>query len=163
MISQASRFLCLTTFSNRARAWRRWQMRLRMQGRMLYTRLLSPEPGAKSMMAVFIVGSRAMSRLNTQITERLDNIMRQEILVLIGDANGADKAVQGYLSKCGYRNVLIHCMEVCRNNVGNWPTRHHGTEPNSKRDRHYYAIKDAVMAQDASCGFMLWMGKARER
>jgi hypothetical protein len=33
-----------------------------------------------------------------------------------------------------------------------------GPRPGAKRDRHYYGIKDAAMAKDASCGFMLWDG-----
>jgi hypothetical protein len=49
-------------------------------------------------------------------------------------------------------------MEVCRNNVGNWPTRWHSADPTIKRDRHYHGIKDRAMAKDASCGFMLWDG-----
>jgi hypothetical protein len=51
------------------------------------------------MVSVFVAGSRALSRLNPQLRERLDNIIRQNLTVLIGDANGADKAVQGYLAK----------------------------------------------------------------
>ncbi len=102
-----------------------------------------------------------MSRLNVEVTARLDNVMKQEFMVLVGDANGADKAVQRYLSKHHYRNVLVYCMESCRNNVGEWPTRIHAGEPSSKRDRHYYGIKDAAMAMDATCGFMLWDGLSK--
>ncbi len=69
---------------------------------------------------VFIAGSRAVSKLNAQIRERLDNITKQNLLVLVGDANGADKAVQRYLAKSGYQNVVVYCMETCRNNLGGW-------------------------------------------
>jgi hypothetical protein len=113
------------------------------------------------MHSVFVAGSRALSKLNAQVKERLDNIMRKEFTVLVGDANGADKAVQGYLAECGYRNVVVYCMEVCRNNVGNWPIRSHFAGATVKRDRHYYGIKDRTMAKDASCGFMLWDGMSR--
>lgn len=30
--------------------------------------------------------------------------------ILVGDANGADMAVQGYLADEDYRNVIVHCM-----------------------------------------------------
>lgn len=44
--------------------------------------------------------------------------------IVIGDANGADRAVQRYLAEMSYRNVIVHCMaENCRNNVANWRTR----------------------------------------
>jgi len=110
------------------------------------------------MHSVFIAGSRALSKLNAQVKERLDNILRKEFIVLVGDANGADKAVQRYLAERRYRNVVVYCMEVCRNNVGNWPIRSHSADQAAKRDRHYYGIKDRTMARDASCGFMVWDG-----
>jgi hypothetical protein len=113
------------------------------------------------MVSVFVAGSRALSRLNPQLRERLDNIIRQNLTVLIGDANGADKAVQGYLAKRAYRQVVVYCMEVCRNNVGKWPIRSHTAESSAKRDCHYYGIKDCAMARDAGCGFMLWDGVSK--
>jgi hypothetical protein len=42
----------------------------------------------------------------------------------VGDANGADKAVQRYLADKACPNVLVHCIQDhCRDNVGNWLTR----------------------------------------
>jgi hypothetical protein len=105
-----------------------------------------------------VAGSRALSKLNPQVKERLDNIIRKQLTVLVGDANGADKAVQRYLAGREYRRVTVHCMEICRNNVGDWPIHSHSAAPDVKRDRHYYGIKDQAMAQDASWGFMLWDG-----
>ena len=87
------------------------------------------------MHSVFVAGSRALSKLNTQVKERLDNIVKQNFTVLVGDANGADKAVQRYLAEREYQHVVIYCMEVCRNNVGNWPTHAHTAESGTRRDR----------------------------
>jgi hypothetical protein len=111
--------------------------------------------------SVFIAGSRVVSRLNSEVTDRLDNIIKQEFRVLIGDANGADKAVQRYRASRHYPNVVVYCMEACRNNMGDWPTRPHSAESGSRRDRHYYTIKDLAMAQEASCGFMLWDSESK--
>ena len=37
--------------------------------------------------------------------------------ILVGDANGADKAVQRYLADKACPNVLVHCMkDHCRDN-----------------------------------------------
>jgi hypothetical protein len=110
------------------------------------------------MHSVFVAGSRALSKLNGQVKERLDNIVKQNFTVLVGDANGADKAVQRYLAERGYEHVVVYCMEVCRNNVGNWPTHAHTAESAPRHDRQYYGIKDIAMAKDASCGFMIWDG-----
>jgi len=108
--------------------------------------------------SVFVAGSRALSRLNPEIRKRLDNIVDQNFSVLVGDANGADKAVQKYLAERRFPHVIVYCMESCRNNLGEWPVRSHTAERDVKRDRYYYGIKDAAMAKDATCGFMLWDG-----
>jgi hypothetical protein len=111
--------------------------------------------------SVFIAGSRTVSRLNVQVKDRIDRIIKQNLTVLIGDANGVDKAVQSYLAKCHYQNVVVYSMEHCRNNLGEWPTRPHTAAMGTKRDRHYYGIKDTAMATDADCGFMLWDGLSK--
>jgi hypothetical protein len=113
------------------------------------------------MHSVFVAGSRALSKLNEQVRERLDNIVKQNFTVLVGDANGADKAVQRYLAEHGYQNVVVYCMAVCRNNVGNWPTRAHTGESGTRHDRQYYGIKDLAMAKDATWGFMIWDGTSK--
>jgi hypothetical protein len=113
------------------------------------------------MQSVFVAGSRALTKLNAHVKERLDNIVKQDFTVLVGDANGADKAVQRHLAERGYRHVVVYCMEVCRNNVGNWPIRAHAAERGMRHDRQYYGIKDLAMAKDASCGFMIWDSKSK--
>jgi len=50
-------------------------------------------------MNVFIGGSRAVSKLNVPLRARLDEFLRRGDTILIGDANGADKAVQQYLAE----------------------------------------------------------------
>ena len=61
------------------------------------------------MTTVFIGGSRSITRLNDTIRYTADNIMRQRFAIVIGDANGADKAVQSYLAAKAYRNVKEEC------------------------------------------------------
>jgi hypothetical protein len=111
-------------------------------------------------MNVFIGGSRAVSKLNVPLRARLDEFLRRGDTILIGDANGADKAVQQYLAEREYRNVIVFCMEECRNNVGGWPTRS-VRPPSQRRDFSYYAAKDLAMAQEAKCGMMLWDGRSK--
>ena len=73
---------------------------------------------------VFIAGSRQLYRLPAEVRRRIDTMIEKGFQILVGDANGADKAVQRYLSAKEYPNVLVHCMENhCRNNLGHWPTR----------------------------------------
>lgn len=113
------------------------------------------------MTTVFVGGSRGVTRLDEDIKFRADNIIRQKMRVLIGDANGADKAMQQYFVNSRYDNVVVYCMgEHCRNNLGNWPTKHILSRHN-KRDFAYYSTKDLEMAKEASYGFMIWDGKSK--
>jgi len=112
------------------------------------------------MSQVFIGGSRRLSRLNAVIRGRLDNIIERHHSVLIGDANGGDRAVQAYLAERGYGSVTVYCTNAhCRNNVGQWPVR--SVAATDQRGFDYYALKDAAMATDAECGFMLWDGQSK--
>jgi hypothetical protein len=112
------------------------------------------------MTKVFIGGSRRISRLGTHVLRRLDNIMEKGLPVIVGDANGADKAVQKYLSGKSYDNVEVFCSgAVCRNNCGDWHTRQIKTDPQDKGFR-FYAAKDRVMAREADIGLMVWDGKS---
>jgi hypothetical protein len=86
--------------------------------------------------SVFVAGSRALSKLDASVKERLDNIIAKQLTVLVGDANGADKAVQRYLAERNYEHVFVYCMDVCRNNPGNWPARSHCAESTVRHDRH---------------------------
>jgi hypothetical protein len=113
------------------------------------------------MTTVFIGGSRSLTRLNDTIRSRVDNILRQHFTVIIGDANGADRAIQSYVAAKGYRHVIVYCMgDRCRNNVGEWPVKQVSTH-HQKKDFTYYATKDEEMAQAASYGFMIWDGKSK--
>ncbi|MCU0838880.1 MAG: hypothetical protein MUE49_09185 [Rhodospirillales bacterium] len=112
------------------------------------------------MTKVFIGGSRRVSRLGATIRKRLDAIIQKRLPVIVGDANGADKAVQQYLFSRLYEDVEVFCSgSVCRNNVGNWQTRFidAGTQSSGFL---FYAAKDRVMAREATYGFMIWDGKS---
>ena len=113
------------------------------------------------MTKVFIAGSRQLSRLNADVKRRIDVMIEKGFTILVGDANGADKAVQRYLAERGYRNVVVHCMaRNCRNNVGAWPAREVVAPPGA-RGFAYYSTKDQAMVDDAGYGLMLWDGESK--
>ncbi len=113
------------------------------------------------MTKVFIAGSRQIARLPAEVKSRIDTMVDKGFQILVGDANGADKAVQQYLAEKSYRNVLVHCMENhCRNNVGAWPT-FQVAAPQGARGFDYYSVKDRAMADAAEYGLMLWDGKSK--
>lgn len=112
------------------------------------------------MTTVFVSGSRSLGRLNDDVRARLDNMIEKGHRIIVGDANGADKAMQTYLAGKGYSNVTIfHVGKSPRNNIGMWPTQNvEAGEQRSGRD--FYAQKDKKMAVLADFGFVLWDGKS---
>ena len=111
------------------------------------------------MTTVFISGSRKISRLNQEVRDRLKNVLARQFEVIVGDANGADKAVQKYLLDEHYTHVTVFCSgNTCRNNVGNWEVSKVEVAPNIK-GRDFYTKKDKEMAKIADYGFVLWDGK----
>jgi probable addiction module antidote protein len=112
------------------------------------------------MKTVFIGGSRHVSRLPAEVKERLENVISNGHHVIVGDANGADKAVQKYLHDAAYDKVTVFCSgDSYRNNLGQWETRHIQTAKNLKGFQ-FYAAKDREMAREANFGLMIWDGKS---
>jgi hypothetical protein len=112
------------------------------------------------MKKVFLSGSRRISRLPAEVGQRLDEMIRRELTILVGDANGADKAIQTYFAEHQYANVLVYCTAGdCRNNVGRWPIRAVDA-PQRARDFAFFTAKDAAMAEEAHVGLALWDGQS---
>lgn len=113
------------------------------------------------MKRVFLGGSRRVSRLNANIRKRLNEIVVRQMQVMVGDANGADRALQRQLADWAYPHVVVYFVGAKpRNNEGAWPTFHVETAPRA-RGYEFYAQKDREMAKQAECGMMLWDGQSR--
>jgi adenine-specific DNA-methyltransferase len=109
---------------------------------------------------IFIGGSRHVSRLPVEIQRRLDKVINSGHRVIVGDATGADKAVQKYLSDAAYDKVTIFCSgDSFRNNLGHWTTRKIDA-PKNLKGFQFYAAKDREMAREADFGLMIWDGKS---
>jgi len=112
------------------------------------------------MTTVFLSGSRKISRINDKIRNRLRKIVDNRFPVVLGDANGADKALQNYLAELQYQNVTVYCSgRNYRNNIGEWEVHHISVDP-SLKGRKFYMAKDRKMAEIADFGFVLWDGKS---
>lgn len=111
--------------------------------------------------AVFIAGPRAISRLPEAIISRLNTIIQKGFTVLVGDANGVDKAIQKHFAESGYKNVIVYVSgDRPRNNLGEWEVNFVHVEPGIK-GFDFYAQKDKKMASDATYGLMLWNGESK--
>lgn len=112
------------------------------------------------MSTVFIGGSRQVSRLPVEVKERLDNIINSGHRVVVGDANGADKAAQKHLAGTGYDKVTVYCSgDHARNNLGHWTLRKVAASK-AVSGFQFYAAKDRQMAHAADFGLMIWDGKS---
>ncbi|WP_299553642.1 hypothetical protein [uncultured Tateyamaria sp.] len=108
------------------------------------------------MTAVFIAGSIKIKHLDPKFVERIENIVKDGLDVIVGDANGADTSIQKELLRLGADNVTVYCTgEKPRNNVGNWSVKRirSSAEPGT---RAFFTAKDIEMASQAEFGLMLW-------
>ncbi|MBC2580586.1 hypothetical protein [Clostridium sp. DJ247] len=112
-------------------------------------------------MNVFIAGPRAVSLLNKHVKERLKNIIFNNFTILVGDANGVDKAIQKFCYELNYNRIKVYATKGnARNNIGKWEVIK--VEVSSdKKGFDYYAAKDLEMAKSADYGFMIWNGKSK--
>ena len=112
------------------------------------------------MKTVFVGGSRRISRIGADVKQRIDRMIEGGFTIVVGDANGADKAIQAYLHEREYPNVRVFCTgDACRNNVGQWPLQR-VTPPHRTRDFAFFTAKDAAMAEEADAALMLWDGES---
>jgi len=112
------------------------------------------------MNTIFIGGSRHVSRLPVEVRRRLDNVLASGHQVIVGDANGADKAVQKHFFDARYPHVTVFCSgDAPRNNLGSWAT-HRVDVPKGTKGFQFYAAKDREMAREADFGLMIWDGNS---
>jgi len=110
--------------------------------------------------AIFIGGSRHIVAIPADAVRRIEHIMERGHCVIVGDAPGADAAVQRYMKASNYHQVTVFCTgRRCCHNLGDWPTRHI-TPPVHARGFQFYGAKDRAMARSADFGLMLWDGKS---
>ncbi len=114
------------------------------------------------MKSIFISGSSSIHELNDNAKASLNEIIRRNIPVLIGDCYGVDSLVQRYFHEHNYNNVTVYY-------VGSFP-RCHFIEFKKKdcndlvtneTGREFYAVKDIQMTEDCQGALMLWDGKSK--
>lgn len=112
---------------------------------------------SKSMKTVFIAGSISIRHLHEKVRERINKIASSaDLNVVVGDANGADTAIQQCLHDYRATNVTVyHTGDAPRSNVANWPMRRvHSNE--RAGSRAFFTAKDLEMARGSDYGLMIW-------
>lgn len=109
---------------------------------------------------IFISGSKSISKLTDKMLAVLDKIMRDGDTILVGDCYGADLAVQKYLLKNGYTDVVVYCSsEQPRNHVVG--TVHScAKESAGLKGRAFQYVKDGVMCNDCDEAYGFWDGNS---
>ena len=112
-------------------------------------------------MKVFIGGSINIKEFGLEAAMLIEDFMSDNLDVLIGDASGVDKEVQGYLDSSYYGGVTVYaCNGKARNNVGGWNVKAINV-PTVLSGREYYEQKDIAMTNDCDFGLMIWDGKSK--
>jgi len=98
--------------------------------------------------------------LDRKVQERIDNILKSGFDIVVGDADGADAAVQEYLLERGATKATVFCSgDAPRNNLGEWPVRTVDTN-HAPGSRAFFTAKDLLMAEMANFGLMVWDAKS---
>lgn len=111
-------------------------------------------------MKVFVSGSISIKSLPIIAIQKLDGIMKSNLTVILGDANGTDFLVQDYLYNHHYENVRVYYAgNSIRNNVGKWMTLN--VPSMGLKGRKKFTLKDIKMAEDSDYGLMIWDGVSK--
>ena len=109
---------------------------------------------------IFISGSMRIKNLDKKVLERINNIIKSDYEILIGDADGVDSSVQSYLKTKIVKNVTVYCTgPQPRNNIGRWPLKPIVTAE-KPGTRAYFTAKDISMSEDCDYGLMIWDSKS---
>ncbi|MCC8628536.1 hypothetical protein WH216_05670 [Xanthomonas perforans] len=112
------------------------------------------------MTTVFIAGSITIKKIDDLIRDRIKNILDAGHKIIVGDADGADKAIQEHLSAQDCTNVTVYCSgDKPRNNLGSWPIEKVITDE-KPGSRAFFTAKDLAMSKNADFGFMIWDTKS---
>ena len=112
-------------------------------------------------MKVFIAGPRLVKKIDRNISNRLENIWKNDYTVIVGDADGIDSCVQRHFYDVNYENVIIYASNgIARNNIGKWKVENVVVEGNI-RGFDFYSKKDIEMSNISDYGFIIWNGESK--
>lgn len=113
-----------------------------------------------TMSKIFISGSMNIKNIDSKVVQRINNMIKSNFNILVGDATGADSSIQYILKEKKYDNVTVYCSGGHpRNNTGSWNVKSISTDY-KENTRSYFTAKDLVMAKDCDYGLMIWDTKS---
>lgn len=110
---------------------------------------------------IFLGGSKTIGHLPEDFIDRLDFFISEGNKFIIGDAHGADLAIQNYLHSKGCKNVTVYCSgDKCRFNVSGWEEKHIAVA-DGIAEYEFYRTKDIAMTEACDMGLVIWDGVSR--
>ena len=90
---------------------------------------------------LLLMGSSAFKakELPSEVKDRIDEAIKRDMTIIVGEAAGASRLYQDYLKAKGYRNVVVGHAIRLRYNVGNWKAVQYGR---NLKERERNMIKD---------------------
>ena len=102
---------------------------------------------------LLLIGSSAFKakELPTEIKERIDEAVKRNMTIIVGEAAGASRLFQDYLKAKGYRNVVVGHAVKMRYNAGNWKVVQYGKNL-KERERN--------MIEDCDSAIIIWVNNS---
>jgi len=114
------------------------------------------------MKKVFISGSISIKKLPVVVEESLDNIFKEGMEILVGDADGIDTMVQNYCKRANYGKVTVYSIyPTPRYMVNGFNKKYIKPKSDSKKERELQKEKDEAMTLDSEYSFVIWDGKSK--
>ena len=114
-------------------------------------------------MKIFISGSKSISKLPDLAKTFIDQFIKNNDEILIGDCYGVDVVVQKYIESKGYNSVTIYCSGVSPRNNFTSSAKIHSCAEAAKglTGSEFHYVKDIQMANDCNQALMIWDGKSK--
>ncbi|UCE29026.1 MAG: hypothetical protein JSV85_07150 [Candidatus Bathyarchaeota archaeon] len=102
---------------------------------------------------LLLMGSSAFKgrELPVEVKKRLDAALERGMMIIVGEAPGANRIFQDYLKAKGYRDVVVGHAVRLRYNVGNWRDVQYGK--NLKE-------RERKMIEDCDSAIVIWMNNS---
>lgn len=102
---------------------------------------------------LLLMGSSAFNakELPVEVKERIDEAITRGMIIIVGEARGANRLYQDYLKAKGYRNVVVGYAVRLRYNAGNWKDVQYGKDL-KERERN--------MIEDCDSAIVIWMNNS---
>ncbi len=112
---------------------------------------------------VFISGSISIKTLPEPVKNSLNNIIKNNMQILIGDADGIDTLVQKYCINNNYFNLRIYTINQHPRFIAskNFDLKIVDVPDDIKKERERQKQKDIAMTKDSDYCFIIWNCKSK--